>query len=1143
MAGRRPLPKSNVVRAVLHLCGLSGVADASKEMQDALAGDRHLTDTTDEIGRWPAAVSTILQKHQQHEFPRLADNDRLAAEAAVERTLRSVTNKELITAGLKDSALVQTKVLAAGGRRERAELLSIDAQEYFDSLLGHCCVVVAEWLLETDSHGAVERVGIAELLRASDRVERILADRYDLMIEQRRRDREQFSTFTLRYLQRVREQLDYLEIPGLDLQSVRQRYSFSSAYVPLVIEDAGTQRRRAVVRAQDLVTPGRVTLVIGEPGSGKSTLGKLVLTGLAEEAETALHRDAEYSVPLLVKLRATTGLPPELDDVGGWLTKSLPVRRPDDWQHALLEAGRAVVVVDGLDEIGRNERHAVVGWLKSLAAEFPRSGFVITSRPAALDTVQIPAEWSQYRLQPLERRQISRLVVYWHRSVARQNFASDEAATTAALAFLARVDRYPELRSLCGNPLLVASLCGLAAARAGEIPPRRADLYRDLVGMMVMHRDSERDVAGLITVGQTALLLSAIAVHCQRQLIDEGSREDFLAMIRAYQQNVKDDRLRDLRAGLILDHLLVRSGLLRDIPVGRIDWAHRSFREFLAAQHFVARGAEAELLRAARNRDWAEIISWTVELLPTAERTSRMVDGLLDEATELSDRHIRALALRGASAARELQAGTLRRTQALLAGLVPPTSRAAAQVLLQIGSGAVPALATALGAVPSDQEFRSMAAILLAIGTESAIDALASQDPARLEQIADELASNFATTASVDLAHRVLSKVPPGLPQIGLRLRGSDFLGALSVLSPRYRVDVLRLDHAAADEDLVVSSAVDVAMVDAVELEPLLALRLIRRLGRVSGARLTWDSIHTDKVGLAEQVALGSLRRLDVVSDLFALDNLRPAEALQELCVSGAVEGALADVAGGPQTVVLGTADRVDLYGATERLKVGSWHAADLESLTRLVSLRCLYLGSAPRLTTLAGLGDLAALDYLRIDDAPELAVSADELLASDVAHVIIDRCPYLGVGLTPDQLSLLGLRDVPPGFGATDLPELVAERWRLPELADLTVEEVDARGWDDWSFWLELNRHSDRWDDWTVREPQSEDEQWSEHGYIVIDSLAQEGHHATGATDVWFSPESPDEDRRSQADDPWAGELPGEWRDDDGPDPGFPGD
>lgn len=1101
----RSMGRGNVVRAVLHLCGLSNIADAAKELSDGYQPGDQLAGVGDEVARIPAVVSEFLQRHQQHEFRRIDEGDRLAAEFAVAAALGTVSHRELIELGIIDSSLLGSMIMAAGGSRSRAGLLSGDAEDYFDALLDRCCVVVSEWLLETDNHGLVERVGIAGISRTLRRVEAILAELSGSMLAEAHRDRENYSAFTLRYLQRVREQLDCLELPGLDLLTTRQRYQFSTAYVPLTVEDRAASVRKSVRRAADLLTPGTVALIVGEPGSGKSTLAKLVMTDLAMVAEDALGQGDEYSVPLLVKLRSENSLPLALDEIGGWLVKELVVRRPPSWQHDLLEAGRGVVVVDGLDEIAEGQRQAVIGWLKELAKQFPRSSFVLTSRPMALGTVFIPRNhWRRYELLPLDRPQIGRLVIYWHHSVARHGFRSDSEATREALAFLGRVDRVPELRSLCQNPLLLAAICGLAAARSGVVPPRRAELYRDLMGMLVRHRDAERGISGVLSVTQISRLLSAVAVYCQQENVDEADREFFVRPVREYQSNVNDEALRELRPGLVLDYLVARTGLLRDIPVERIDWSHKSFREYLAADYFVAAGSEQDLLKVARRRDWHEVVGWILELLPTAERASSLIDALLDQSDEWHDRTLRAITLRGASTALEMLPRTRQRIDAILTGFVPPTTAEAAMALVQIGPGAVPALLRSLRAT-DDLGFRQVANVLLAINNERAIDGLALLEPERLNLIARELGNSFVSTASADLAHRVLSKVPGPPGAIGLHLNGTEFVGALSGLSERYRIVDLRLDHEYGNEDLIPPSAVPIERLSGLELDPSVVLRLIGRLGRVRTARLSWPVTPMPEPGDDENLGLKILRGLQIVGDVVDLRYLRHAEGLTSLAITGSAVGALSEVAGGPKTVRLGHCDPgLVLSGATERLAVERWQEPSLQRLGGLASLHELHLQEAPELRSLKGLDELEALTLLRIDEAAELDVSIDEVLESDLEYLILDRYPYLGVNLTDDQLAKLALADVPPGMGASEVPDLIDERWGLLDLGHLTDEEIAARGWDDWTFWLQLKDDADEWE---AAEARPQAQSWADRGYIVIDGgMQDEYHQRTDAKDVWFA-------------------------------------
>ncbi|GAA2417653.1 hypothetical protein GCM10010191_30390 [Actinomadura vinacea] len=65
---------------------------------------------------------------------------------------------------------------------------------------------------------------------------------------------------------------------------------------------------------------------------------------------------------------------------------------PRGWVHGRLMSGRALLLVDGVDEVTASQRQAVRQWVRGLAGEFPGIRVVVTSRPAAAAADWLRAE-------------------------------------------------------------------------------------------------------------------------------------------------------------------------------------------------------------------------------------------------------------------------------------------------------------------------------------------------------------------------------------------------------------------------------------------------------------------------------------------------------------------------------------------------------------------------------------------------------------------------------------------------------------------------------------------------------------------------------------------------------------------------------
>src|SRR4029077_20891682 len=159
--------------------------------------------------------------------------------------------------------------------------------------------------------------------------------------------------------------------------------------------------------------------LIGPPGSGKTTLLKKIALQMTGRQRPKIRQ----KLPILLFLREHTEAilatpPPSLADVASadLARKQSFVLPPAAWFRGKLDAGRCLVLLDGLDEVASLEiRQKVVAWLETQITAFPRNRFLISSRPHGYRTGPISGV-SILEIQPFNREQIRQFVHNWYRA-------------------------------------------------------------------------------------------------------------------------------------------------------------------------------------------------------------------------------------------------------------------------------------------------------------------------------------------------------------------------------------------------------------------------------------------------------------------------------------------------------------------------------------------------------------------------------------------------------------------------------------------------------------------------------------------------------------------------------------------------------
>src|SRR5262249_44636198 len=325
-------------------------------------------------------------------------------------------------------------------------------------------------------------------------------------------------------------------------------------------------------------------------------------------------------VPLLVKLRSYADTPPPpperflVDGVAGPIAGLMPV----GWLQRLLAAGRALLLVDGVDEVPAGRRGAVRDWLSGLVAAYPHTAVLVTGRPGAAAADWLAAEgFTALLLEPMRSADIRSLIRHWHDAIQDALGHTDTLPCEASelpryqATLFARLDSAPHLRAMASSPLLCAMLCALNLDRRTHLPRDRMSLYEAALSLLLERRDSERGIPGSdVTLGtrDKLSLLQDLAWRLtlnNRTELTTGDAVQYVQTTMATMPHVAAS------ADDVLAHLLVRSGVIREPIPNRVDFVHRSVQEYLAAKEIADEGHVGLLLDRAPLDQWHNITIMT----------------------------------------------------------------------------------------------------------------------------------------------------------------------------------------------------------------------------------------------------------------------------------------------------------------------------------------------------------------------------------------------------------------------------------------------------------------------------------------------------------------------------------------------------
>lgn len=744
-----------------------------------------------EFDRLAELMAERLSPYVFGEFRDLDSGERTAAAGAANDALESALSANLDPIKFDlDAEAVERAIRANVPDAATKAFLSEGGTALYDLLLSEACgyIVAATAKLPDFSSQAAK-----ELLTRTSRLADMTAEAIDRLprtVPESWGTGSEDEIFTNKYLKSVVQRNDKLQIFGVSDANYRAAYSLSVAYLSLtattpvpgtlkefgksqVSADAGlnpdegnrpADAESDVVRVEATLSANSRLLLGGSAGSGKTTLLQWISVTASQSAFGDEMASWNGYIPFLLPLRrfASTEMPaPEkFVEVSH---RNLAGAMPSGWVHKVMADGRALVLIDGLDELPDDRRPMARKWLTELMIDFPECKYVVTSRPLAISTDWEDLPDFQYsELLPMNRGDIRAFVSHWHRAAAAVIDTAEDrhAIDEAERHLLSSLFALPHIAMLSTSPLLCALICAMHRQNANKLPENRMELYETALQMLVSSRDHERDVnlsayPDLVYAEQRALLADfALWLH------ESGASDTEEAHLyrRIGKKLPQLPRRTEADSGEVGRFLLARSGVLR-VPVeGRVDFVHRTFLEYLAAAELVSDEAIDKIVTHAHLDQWREVVVMAAGHFTPKSRESLLARLVHRGREEPENQHrLFLLAVACLETSPVLSPEVQKLLDDCLEEIMPPGNMGDALAIASAGDLAVPRLTgKRLRATESAAAIRALSLI----GTDDAFEAIKYYAPDTRVTVARELIRAWGQFDAERYADEVLAHSP-----------------------------------------------------------------------------------------------------------------------------------------------------------------------------------------------------------------------------------------------------------------------------------------------------------------------------------------------------------------------------------------------
>lgn len=319
-------------------------------------------------------------------------------------------------------------------------------------------------------------------------------------------------------------------------------------------------------------------MVLGQPGAGKSTfLRRIGLEAIKGTREKYQHE----CIPVFLELKQFNNENIDLEKAISEELENCGFPDPEASTNNLLEKGKLLILLDGLDEIPTAQLDAAITQIENFVDKHNQNRFIASCRTAAYQSRF--KRFVDVVMADFDDTQIEQFITNWFQSEEDKRFFIGQRCWK-----LLQQSEYAATKELAQTPLLLTLLC-LVFDDSQTFPKNRASLYDDALDVLLKRWAAEKRI-------QREPIYQDLTIALEKMMLAEIAYKTFEADLLFFPQREIVQQICDFLASNlnapkhldgedILEAIQIQQGILVERAKDVISFSHLTFQEYLTAQH------------------------------------------------------------------------------------------------------------------------------------------------------------------------------------------------------------------------------------------------------------------------------------------------------------------------------------------------------------------------------------------------------------------------------------------------------------------------------------------------------------------------------------------------------------------------------